>query len=108
MSGSSTIASGYGLRLSNIITTNELRQLNRALERVDVSPIAQKYREVVRRIRAEGIQLSDRRLVKLLKLIAASALRHKREVANPGDFWVLCHIWNKAEQIPHLQMILDT
>src|SRR5215472_10671930 len=101
------IASGYGLRLTNIITTNELRQLNRALERVDVSPIAQKYREVVRRIRAEGIQLSDRRLVKLLKLIAASALRHKRDVADPGDFWVLRHIWNNAEQIPHLQTILD-
>ncbi len=101
------IASGYGLRLTNIITTNELRHLNRALERVDVSPIAQKYREVVRRIRAEGIQLSDRRLVKLLKLIAASALRHKREVADPGDFWVLRHIWNSAEQIPHLQTIID-
>src|SRR5215470_16029795 len=101
------IAGGYGLKLANIITTDTLRQLNRALERVDLSPIAQKYREVIRRIRAEGIQLSDRRVVKLLKLIAASALRHKREVADPGDFWVLRHVWNHAEQIPHLQTILD-
>jgi MoxR-like ATPase len=101
------IAAGYGLKLANIITTDALRQLNRALERVDLSPIAQKYREVIRRIRAEGIQLSDRRVVKLLKLIAASALRHKREVADPGDFWILRHIWNNAEQIPHLQTILD-
>ncbi len=101
------IATGYGLKLANIITTDTLRQLNRALERVDLSPLAQKYREVIRRIRAEGIQLSDRRVVKLLKLIAASALRHKREVADPGDFWVLRHIWNNAEQIPHLQTILD-
>jgi MoxR-like ATPase len=101
------IATGYGLKLANIITTDTLRQLNRALERVDLSPIAQKYREVIRRIRAEGIRLSDRRVVKLLKLIAASALRHKREVADPGDFWVLHHIWNNAEQILHLQTILD-
>lgn len=101
------MVSGYGLKLANVITTDTLRQLNRALEWVDVSPIAQKYREVIRRIRAEGIQVSDRRVVKLLKLVAASALRHKREVADPGDFWVLRHIWNNAEQIPHLQTIID-
>ena len=101
------IAGGYGLKLANIITTDTLRQLNRALEKVDLGLIAQQYREVIRRIRAEGIQISDRRVVKLLKLIAASALRHKREVADPSDFWVLRHIWNNAEQIPHLQTILD-
>ncbi|HEY4385060.1 MAG TPA: AAA family ATPase [Ktedonobacteraceae bacterium] len=101
------IASGYGLKVANIITTDILRQLNHALERVDLSPIAQNYREVIRRIRAEGIQLSDRRVIKLLKLVAASALRHKREVADPGDFWVLRHVWNNTGQIPHLQTILD-
>ena len=101
------IASGYSYRPANIITTDQLRTLHQALERVDITPVAQEYREVVRRIRAEGIQLSDRRVVKLLKLIAASALRHKRDAANPGDFWVLHHVWNDAEQIPHLQTIID-
>jgi len=101
------IGGGYDLRLINITTTDALRALYQALEGIDLSPIAQPYREVVRRIRVEGIHLSDRRVIKLLKLIAASALRHKREGANPGDFWVLRHVWNDPEQIPHLQTIVD-
>ncbi len=98
---------GFELRLGNVTTTETLRQLNKALAEVDLEPVADQYREVVRRIRAEGVRLSDRRVIKLLKLIAASALRHQREVANPGDFWVLRHVWNDAEQIPQLQTIVD-
>lgn len=101
------IARGYGVSLSNLTTTDDLRRLYLALEQIDLSPVAQPYREVIRRIRAEGIQLSDRRVIKLLKLIAASALRHKRSEANPGDFWVLRHVWNDPEQIPHLQTMVD-
>lgn len=101
------ILAGYGLRLSNVLTTDGLRALYRQLERVDVSPVERDYREVVRRIRAEGIQLSDRRVVKLLKLLAASALRRKRTAVDPGDFWVLRHVWSDPEQIPHLQTIVD-
>lgn len=105
------IAAGYGMALDSLINPNELRTLHRALEQVDLSPIANDYREVVRRIRAEGVRLSDRRVIKLLKLIAASALRHKRihnkqVVASPADFWVLYHVWNDPEQITNLQKIV--
>jgi MoxR-like ATPase len=101
------IAQGHGLRLNPITTTGALRELHRTLARVDVGPVAREYREAVRRIRAEGIQLSDRRVVKLLKLLAASALRHRREAVNPGDFWVLRHVWHDPEQLPHLETIVD-
>ena len=101
------IAERFGVKLGNVTTTDALRGLHEALGRVDLSPVAHDYREVVRRIRAEGIALSDRRVVKLLKLIAASALRHQREAANPGDFWLLRHVWNDPEQIPHLQTIVN-
>jgi len=102
------IDEGYGLSITNITTTEALRTLHKNLKQTDMSQVVQPYREVVRRIRAEGIQLSDRRMVKLLKLIAASALRHKREQANPGDFWVLRHVWSDPDQIPHLQTIVDS
>lgn len=101
------IASGYGLQEQAITSTTRLQGLYRALEQVDMSQVAGPYRTVVRQIRAEGIQLSDRRVIKLLKLIAASALRGKRLVATPADFWVLRHVWNDPEQIPHLQTIVD-
>ena len=51
--------------------------------------------------------MSDRRVLKLLKLIAASALRHKRMVARPPDLWVLRHVWNAPDQIVHLHAAVD-
>ncbi len=101
------ITGGYGMQITNITTTNALRELYETLEQVDMSKVAEPYREIVRRIRAEGIQLSDRRVIKLLKLIAASALRHKRTQADPGDFWILRHVWSDPEQISNLQTIVN-
>ncbi len=100
------IRKGYVLEQSNVTTIANIRSLYRALDDVDLSPIAQNYREAVRRIRAEGIELSDRRAIKLLKLIAASALRRRSLEAHSGDFWVLRHVWNNQDQIPHLQSII--
>ncbi|NTU83904.1 MAG: AAA domain-containing protein [Chloroflexales bacterium] len=77
-----------------------------ALERIDMVPVFDDYRELVRQIRAEGISLSDRRAVKLLKLIAAAALLRGASTAGPADLWVLLHIWNRPEQISALQAIV--
>jgi MoxR-like ATPase len=101
------IRNGYTLELGNVITTESLRRLYLALDEVDLEPVARDYREVVRRIRAEGISLSDRRVIKLLKLVAAAALRRQSTTACRGDFWVLKHVWNDPQQIPHLQSIIE-
>lgn len=101
------IRQGYALDLVNVTTTDALRRLYRALDEVDLEPIAHDYREVVRRIRAEGIELSDRRVIKLLKLVAAAALRRRSSEAGRGDLWVLKHVWNDPQQIPHLATIID-
>jgi len=101
------IRAGYTVELGNVTTTDVLRDLYRSLDEVELDTIARDYREVVRRIRAEGVELSDRRVIKLLKLVAASALRDKRQEANTGDFWVLKHVWSNPNQIPHLQKIIE-
>lgn len=101
------IRRGYQLRLGSVTTTAALRRLYSAMGAVDLSGIARDYREIVRRIRAEGIELSDRRVIKLLKLVAAAALRRKSLAANPGDFWVLQHVWNDPQQIAHLETIVE-
>ena len=50
-------------------------------------------------IRSEGVTLSDRRVVKLLKLFAASALIDGRPTVDDSDFFVLRHVWNSVDQI---------
>ena len=101
------IRAGYKADLVNVTTTDSIRNIHRALDEVDLKAIIHDFREAIRRIRAEGIHVSDRRVIKLLKLVAASALRAKRMKANTGDFWILKHIWNSPEQIPHLQTIIE-
>lgn len=85
---------------------DELTTVYNALEQVDLAPVFDDYRELVRQIRAEGISLSDRRAIKLLKLVAAAALLRGEYTATPTDLWVLLHVWNKPEQISALQAIV--
>jgi len=59
-----------------------------------------RYKSLCFQIRSEGVTLSDRRVVKLLKLCAASALLDGRASVDDGDLFVLRHVWNSVEQIP--------
>ncbi len=100
------VREGEGIRRDPLIGVGQIEALHRHMIRVDVDAVGRDYREVIRRIRGEGLALSDRRVVKLLKLVAASALRRKSLAANTGDFWVLQHVWNTPEQIPRLRTIV--
>ena len=64
------------------------------------------YKGLVFQIRAEGITLSDRRVVKLLKLFAASATLDGRAQPDAGDLFVLKHIWNNEDQAAILEAIV--
>jgi MoxR-like ATPase len=64
------------------------------------------YKGLVFQIRAEGVSLSDRRVVKLLKLFAASAYLDGRAQPDAGDFFVLKHIWNNEDQATILESIV--
>jgi MoxR-like ATPase len=65
-----------------------------------------RYKGLVFQLRSEGVSISDRRVVKLLKLFAASALIDGRPTAHDGDLFVLRHVWNSADQIPILEDIV--
>jgi MoxR-like ATPase len=66
-----------------------------------------KYKGLIFQIRSEGITVSDRRVVKLARLFAASALFDGRVEANDGDFFVLRHIWNNLDQAELLEEIVN-
>jgi MoxR-like ATPase len=64
------------------------------------------FKGLVFQIRSEGIGLSDRRIVKLLKLFAASAVFDGRAKVDDSDLFVLRHVWNTPEQEEILQEIV--
>jgi MoxR-like ATPase len=83
-----------------LLTATELRDAQRALAqktRFDDAFLTA-YRSLVLQIRAEGIGLSDRRVVKLLKLCAASAFLDGRSSPDASDLFLLKHVWNAEDQ----------
>ena len=63
--------------------------------------------DTIQRLRHAGIEVSDRRAVKLQRLIAASAVLSGRTVAQVSDLWVLRFIWDTEEQQGILKTIID-
>jgi MoxR-like ATPase len=64
------------------------------------------FKGLVFQIRSEGVGLSDRRIVKFLKLFAASAVFDGRHEVNDSDLFVLKHVWNTPEQEEILQEVV--
>jgi MoxR-like ATPase len=65
-----------------------------------------KYKGLIFQIRAEGVTLSDRRVVKLLKLFAASAFLDGRAEPDAGDLFLLKHVWNTEDQAHILDAVV--
>ncbi len=66
-----------------------LDALSEAARAVEVVPVRAHLAEAVRVLRGGGIQLSDRRVVKLQRLVAAAAVLDGRTRADGRDLWPL-------------------
>jgi len=98
----------FGLdRAASSIGVAEIRELQSLLSEVDLSALRAEYVELIRRLRYAGIAISDRRAVKLQRLIAASAILCGRLEARLSDLWVLRYIWDAEEQREVLRSIVD-
>jgi MoxR-like ATPase len=80
------------------ITEEEVRYLQTLTTSIDLSVVRPAYIELVQLLRNAGVLISDRRAVKLQRLIAASALLCNRRTALRSDLWVLRYIWDIEEQ----------
>ena len=102
-------SSGGGLDdVKPLVTLAEIRRLQERLPqfmRFSEDFLA-RYKGLVFQLRSEGVSISDRRVVKLLKMFAASALIDGRTAAHDGDFFVLRHVWNSTDQIPILEDVV--
>jgi MoxR-like ATPase len=91
-----------------LVTARELAEVQRGLlhrTSFDEEFFAQ-YKGLVFQVRAEGISLSDRRVVKLLKMFAASAFLDGRAQPDAADLFVLKHVWNHEDQAAILEAIV--
>jgi len=95
--------------LRPVISSRDLRAIQTNFDKFMVFPeeFLTKYKGLVFQIRSEGISVSDRRAVKLLKLFAASAVFDGRTRVHDGDFFILRHIWNNLDQVELLEEIVN-
>src|SRR4051812_5642116 len=104
------LAAGWALERAgpagSSVTAADLHGLSRAIYDVDLSRVAEPYAEVVFKVRDLGVALTDRRAVKVLKLVAASAVLCGRSHASPADFWVLRYVWDREEQVAPLAALI--
>src|SRR5688572_24018497 len=100
---------GKGSELRPLISARDLRAVQSGFDRFMAFPdeFLAKYKGLIFQIRSEGISVSDRRAVKLLKLFAASAVFDGRTRVHDGDFFILRHIWNNLDQVELLEEIVN-
>jgi MoxR-like ATPase len=75
-----------------------LDELARRARAVDLDDIVPRLAEAVRRLRARGLHLSDRRVVRAQRLIAAAAALDGRGRATAADLWPLVYVVPTAEE----------
>lgn len=80
------------------ILVEDIFRIQKMIGRVDLQEIRPAYINLVEMLRNAGVQVSDRRAVKLQRLIAASAILCKRTKAITSDMWVMRYIWDTEEQ----------
>lgn len=108
----SVLAAGWKLDLQQEevaaeISVEDVQKLASLLPHVELSEVRPEYVELVHRLRHAGVAISDRRAVKMQRILAASALLCGRLKVDRTDMWVLRHIWDTEEQQDVLAAIID-
>lgn len=92
---------------TSALHVDRVRHYQQFIPRVVLDAIQPIYVETIRRLRLAGLRISDRRAVKLQRMIASSALLCGRLEAITSDLWVLRHIWDTEEQQEILCSLID-
>jgi MoxR-like ATPase len=103
------VAQVSGASLDPVISLADIAEFSRNIGRkmqFDEAFLSS-YKGLVFQIRAEGVSMSDRRVVKMLKLFAASAFLDGRDAPDTSDFFLLKHTWNSEDQGPIIDAIVQ-
>jgi MoxR-like ATPase len=105
------LAAGWRLQhrvpVESAMSFEDIRALHALHATVDFTAVRPKLVDLIGRIRAAGMTVSDRRAVKLQRVVSASALLCGRTTVRASDLWVLKHIWDTEEQQEPLRGIVQ-
>ena len=80
------------------MSLQDVKTLAGFTEKVDLSSVRAAYLDLIRRLRSAGMPLSDRRAVRLQRVVAASAILCGRLAARVSDLWVMSYVWDNPAQ----------
>ncbi|MEP4039089.1 AAA family ATPase [Pseudophaeobacter sp.] len=79
---------------SDTLSPDDVATLSAGVLETDLSQILEPYAHIVRKLAVRGMVLSDRRIVRGQKLIAAAALLAGRKTATVADLWPVIYMVN--------------
>jgi MoxR-like ATPase len=89
-----------------LMQAEDVRKIQEAVRFVDLAPVRADFVSLVLKLRQAGIGISDRRAVRLQRVVAGSALLAGRTTARTSDLWVFAHLWDREEQIEILALLV--
>lgn len=89
------------------LDTATIAALHAAMLRVDLGPLREAFAHIVRKLRILGVAVSDRKIVKAQKLIAAAALMRGAQVAGPEDLWPVTYLVQDQAQQSEVSELLN-
>lgn len=98
---------GQTLRVASSVKIEHFLDLHNRLTEVHMSDIRPVYATVIRELRAEGIEISDRRVIKGLKLIAGAALLRESDTVEVQDLWPLNYFWSRVEEAETARAVIQ-
>jgi MoxR-like ATPase len=78
-----------------MLRIEDLLALSEVLGDVDLRPVLPVLTDLIGDLLAQGVTLSDRRIVRSQKLVAAAAVLREDGAAHPRDLWPLAHLWTE-------------
>lgn len=94
-------------REQSYVKAEDVRCLHGRLCEIKTADLRAEYARLVCQIRAEGVEFSDRRALKGLKLVTGAALLRGSDTAEIQDLWPLRHIWVRPEEAAGIRNIID-
>jgi MoxR-like ATPase len=89
-----------------VLDAESVRQIQQAIRFVDLAPVRADFVSLVLKLRQAGVTVSDRRAVRLQRVVAGSALLAGRTIARTSDLWIFAHVWDREEQIEIIAMLV--